>query len=49
MAQRNIEVRPMAGALGAEIEGVDVAALDDATLAQLRAALVAHGVVVLRD
>ena len=49
MAQRGIEVRPMAGALGAEIEGVDVAALDDATLAQLRAALVEHGVVVLRD
>jgi len=49
VAQRNIEVRPMTGALGAEVEGVDVAAIDDATLAQLRAALVAHGVVVLRD
>jgi len=49
VAQRGIEVRPMAGALGAEVEGVDVAALDDATLAQLRAALVEHGVVVLRD
>lgn len=49
MAQRSIEVRPMAGALGAEIEGVDVVALDDPALARLRAALVAHGVVVLRD
>lgn len=49
MAQRSIDVRPMAGSLGAEIAGVDVTALDDAGLAQLRAALVAHAVVVLRD
>ena len=48
--QGRIEVRPMAGALGAEIAGVDVSeALDDASLAVLRAAIVDAGVVVLRD
>ena len=49
MRQR-IEVRPMAGALGAELAGVDVAEpLDAATLAALREAVVRAGVVVLRD
>jgi taurine dioxygenase len=44
------EVRRLSGALGAEITGVDVAdALDDATLAALRRAIVDHGVVVVRD
>jgi taurine dioxygenase len=45
-----IEVRPLAGALGAELAGVDVSEpLDAATLAELRAALLRAGVVVLRD
>lgn len=48
--QQRITVRPMAGALGAELAGVDVAEeLDDATLAALRTAILDHGVVVLRD
>jgi taurine dioxygenase len=45
-----IEIRPIAGALGAEIHGVDVAAdLPDATIAAIRAALNAHGVIFFRD
>jgi len=48
--QQRIEVRPMAGALGAEVTGVDVAEpLDAATLAALRRAIVDAGVVALRD
>ena len=48
--QEPFSVRRMAGALGAELVGVDVAeALDDATIAALRRAIVDHGVVVLRD
>ena len=48
--RQSIEVRPMAGALGAELAGVDVAEpLDTATLAELRAAILRAGVVVLRD
>ena len=50
MKQREIEVQPIAGALGAELVGVDVAGtLDDAAVAQIRAAVVRHGVVVLRE
>lgn len=50
MAERRIEVRPVAGALGAEIVGIDVGApLDAATVADLRRAIVDHGVVMLRD
>ena len=48
--QQRITVRPMAGALGAELSGVDVAEeLDGATVAALRASILDHGVVVLRD
>jgi alpha-ketoglutarate-dependent taurine dioxygenase len=45
-----IEIEPIAGALGAEIHGVDVAAeLPDATIADIRRALLAHGVILFRD
>ena len=41
---RHIEVQPVAGALGAEIRGVNVAtALDDAVIAEIRQAYLDHG------
>ncbi|MCU1391365.1 MAG: tauD 1 [Ilumatobacteraceae bacterium] len=47
---RTITVSPIAGALGAEIAGVDLAHdLDDATMAEIRAAWLAHLVVFFRD
>ncbi|WP_397414199.1 TauD/TfdA dioxygenase family protein [Phenylobacterium sp.] len=45
-----IEIRRTAGALGAEIGGVDLAQdLPDATIAAIRAALVEHQVIFFRD
>jgi taurine dioxygenase len=45
-----IEVRPLSGALGAEIGGIDLAApLDEATVAALRTALLEHVVIFFRD
>ena len=45
-----IEVRPIAGALGAEVWGVDVSQdLDDGTIAAIRGALLDHGVIFFRD
>lgn len=44
-----LEVRPLTGNLGAEILGVDLATLDDATFDRIRAALLAHHVIVVRD
>jgi taurine dioxygenase len=50
MAQQGIEVKPLAGALGAEVLGADVATeLDARTRAALRDALLQYGVIVLRD
>lgn len=47
---RELDVRPLAGALGAEISGVDLAAdLDDGTVAAIRAAWLEHKVVFFRD
>jgi alpha-ketoglutarate-dependent taurine dioxygenase len=46
----SIEVRPLTGALGAEIQGPDLNAdLDDATVAAIRRALLDHCVVFFRD
>lgn len=46
----DITVRRVAGALGAEISGVDLSAnLSDATVAAIRAALVEHQVIFFRD
>lgn len=46
----SIEVRPLTGALGAEIHGPDLNAdLDDATVAAIRRALLDHCVVFFRD
>jgi taurine dioxygenase len=45
-----IEVRPLSGALGAELSGVDLAAApSDDVVAEMRAALLRHGVICLRD
>ena len=46
---QRITVSPIAGALGAEISGVDISAgLDDATIAEIRRALLDHLVVFFR-
>ncbi len=50
MSYQSIEVSPVAGAIGAEIGGVDLAAgLTDAAVAEIRQALLAHLVVFFRD
>jgi len=47
---KNLEVRRLAGALGAEITGVDLAHdLSDETIAQIRRAFVEHQVIFFRD
>src|SRR2546425_6523025 len=45
-----LDVQPIAGALGAEVSGVDLGAeLDDGTIAEIRRALLAHCVIFFRD
>ena len=44
-----ISVYPFAGAMGAEIEGIDIANLDDQTFDEFHAAWLLHHVVVLRN
>ena len=44
-----IAVKPVAGALGAEIEGVDLRRLDDATFAEIKRAFLEHLVIFFRD
>jgi taurine dioxygenase len=47
---RHIEVKPIAGALGAEIHGVDIARdLEDDIVAEMRQAFLDHLVIFLRD
>ena len=47
---RHIEAKPVAGSLGAEIHGVNVAApLDDAVISEIRQALLDHLVIFFRD
>jgi hypothetical protein len=47
---REIEVRPIAGAIGAEMADVDVSEeLDERTIGAIRRALLAHCVVFFRD
>ena len=49
-AQGRLTVTPAAGAVGAEIGGVDLAAdLDDATVGEIRQVWLDHGVVFFRD
>jgi alpha-ketoglutarate-dependent taurine dioxygenase len=50
MTARTLVVEPVAGALGAEISGVDLGApLDDDTVAAIRRAWLEHGVIFFRD
>ncbi|MGH7289400.1 MAG: TauD/TfdA dioxygenase family protein, partial [Myxococcota bacterium] len=49
MAPSELELRPVAGALGAEVAGVDLARLDDATFAKLHAAWLEHQVLFFRE
>jgi taurine dioxygenase len=45
----HISVRPLAGSLGAEIDGVDVRSLSDAEVAEIRKASLDHLVIFFRD
>lgn len=50
MRNNHLEIAPIAGALGAEITGVDVSRdLDDAVIAAIRQALLDYGVIFFRD
>jgi alpha-ketoglutarate-dependent taurine dioxygenase len=50
MAQATLKVRPIAGAIGAEIHGVDLAsALSEDTVAAIRRAWLEHCVIFFRD
>ena len=50
MGRQAIEVRPLTGAIGAEISGIDLSrALDEETVVALRRALLDHLVIFLRD
>ena len=50
MRNTQMEIRPISGALGAEILGVDFAAgVDDETFERIRTTFHAHGVIVIRD
>ena len=47
---RALEIHPIAGALGAELSGVDLSrALDDETVAAIRRAWLEHLVIFFRD
>jgi taurine dioxygenase len=46
---RRIRVRPIAGALGAEVTGVDLGELDDETFSEIHAAWLEHLVIFFRD
>ena len=46
---RQIEIKPIAGALGAEIANVDLSTLDDETFSQIEAAWLEHLVVFFRN
>ncbi len=47
---RHIEVRPIAGALGAELHGIDISRqLEDDVAGEVRQALLDHLVIFLRD
>lgn len=47
--QRTMEIRPLAGAIGAELPDVDLARLDEGEFAAVGEAFLAHQVLVFRD
>jgi alpha-ketoglutarate-dependent taurine dioxygenase len=50
VTKSRLEIRPLSGAIGAEIFGIDLAeAQDEATIGELRAALLEHVVIFFRD
>ena len=50
MRNDKIDVRPIAGAIGAEIHNVDISAeLSDATISDIRKALLDHCVIFFRN
>ncbi|MFQ5633709.1 MAG: TauD/TfdA dioxygenase family protein [Gammaproteobacteria bacterium] len=49
MEKNTIDVRPLTGALGCEIYGVDVAKLDEAAFDRIHAAFLEYSVVMFRD
>ena len=50
MRNTQMEIRPISGALGAEILGIDFAAgVDDETFGRIRGTFREHGVIVIRD
>ena len=49
VANKHIDVRPLAAAMGAEIRGVNLARLTDEQFAEIRAALFRHKMIYFRD
>ena len=49
MLNREIQVKPISGGLGAEIEGVDLSTLDDTKFAEINQAFLDHQVIFFRD
>ena len=49
MSYKHIEVKPIAGALGAEIHGVNLASIDDEIFAEVHSAFLDHLVIFFRD
>ncbi len=49
MLHRPIQVKPISGGLGAEIDGVDLSTLDDTAFAEINQAFLDHQVIFFRD
>ena len=46
---RTVTLRPLSGTLGAQVDGIDVRAVDDATVDELRTLLARHHLLLFRD
>lgn len=49
MRNSQIDVRPIAGSMGAELHGVDLSHVDDSTFGEIHQALLDHGAIFFRD